>query len=223
MHAPPKPSDIPYADLNTLTEYDGILFGFSTRFGTYAAQFKAFWDASGGLWASGAFHGKYVGLFLSTGTMGGGQETLARNTISSFVHHGMIYVPLGYKDAFGELANLEEVHGGSPWGAGTFAGADGSRLPSELEKKVAFTQGKSFAGVVLRATSGAANAAAAETATPAAAPVAAPVAAAAATEPAAAPAVEKKAAAPAPRANQQAAPAKKPAEEKKKFGCCIIM
>lgn len=154
MHAPPKPSDIPVADLETLKNYDGILFGFSTRFGTYPAQFKSFWDASGAFWAQGTFHGKFVGLFFTTAGMGGGQESVAKLTLSSFVHHGMVYVPLGYKNSFAALSNLEEVHGGSPWGAGAIAGGDGSRLPSELELELAFVQGKSFAQVVAKSTSG---------------------------------------------------------------------
>lgn len=153
-------------------------------------------------------------MFLTTGTSGGGQETLARNTLSVFVHHGLIYVPLGSKNAFPQLANLEEVHGGSPWGAGTFAGADGSRQPTELEKEVAFIQGKTFAEVVDRASGGSKTAAA-----PAAA--AAPAETVKAAEPAAAaPAASKPA--PARAAQQVAAPAEKPAE-KKKFGCCVIM
>lgn len=154
MHAPPKPSDIPVADLETLKNYDGILFGFSTRFGTYPAQFKHFWDASGAQWAQGTFHGKYVGLFFTTAGMGGGQESVAKLTLSSFVHHGMVYVPLGYKNCFAQLANLEEVHGGSPWGAGAVAGSDGSRIPSKLEHELAFVQGKTFAQIVAKATSG---------------------------------------------------------------------
>ena len=68
----------------------------------------------------------------------------AANTISTLTHHGMIFVPLGYKNTFAQLTNITEVHGGSPWGAGTFAGSDGSRQPSELELEVAKIQGKSF-------------------------------------------------------------------------------
>lgn len=155
MHAPGKPADIPVITAADLTEFDGFLFGFSTRFGTYPAQFKEFWDSTGGLWASGALHGKYFGIFVSTGSPNGGQEVAIRNSLSNFVHHGLIYVPLGYKNVFGELGNLEEVHGGSPWGAGALAGGDGSRQFSDLELEVGFTQGKTFAETVIKAHGGA--------------------------------------------------------------------
>lgn len=138
----PKP-DYPIATRDTLTEYDAFLFGIPTRFGNFPAQWKAFWDRTGGLWAKGALHGKVAGAFVSTGT-GGGNEATIMNSLSTLAHHGIIYVPLGYKNVFAELTNLEEVHGGSPWGAGTIAGADGSRNPSELELKVHEIQGKTF-------------------------------------------------------------------------------
>lgn len=120
MHAPPKPS-VPVASASTLEEYDAFLFGIPTRFGNYPAQWKAFWDSTGGLWHSGALWGKYAGVFVSTATMGGGQETTVISALSTLAHHGIIYVPLGYKTAFGLLSNLSEVHGGSPWGAGTIS------------------------------------------------------------------------------------------------------
>ncbi|ODQ67337.1 flavo protein WrbA [Nadsonia fulvescens var. elongata DSM 6958] len=143
IHAPSKNSD-PVISVADLTNYDGFLFGFPTRYGSFPAQFKTFFDATGSLWASGALHGKYAGFFVSTGTIGGGQEVTILNSMSILVHHGIIYVPLGYANNFGQLANLEEIHGGSPWGAGTFAGADGSRQPSALELEVATIQGAQF-------------------------------------------------------------------------------
>ncbi|EDK45134.1 flavodoxin-like fold protein [Lodderomyces elongisporus] len=143
LHAPQKPN-YPIATPDTLTQYDAFLFGIPTRFGNYPAQFKAFWDATGGLWAKGALYGKIAGIFVSTGTQGGGQETTALNALSVLVHHGIIYVPLGYAKAFALQSNLEEIHGGSPYGAGTFAGPDGSRQPTALEKEIAATQGKVF-------------------------------------------------------------------------------
>ncbi|KAG5355264.1 Protoplast secreted protein 2 [Yarrowia sp. C11] len=157
MKAPGQPQDFKVltpADVEVLTGYDGFLFGVPSRFGSFPAQWKTFWDATGGLWATGGLHGKYVGQFVSSGTQGGGQEVLPRNTLSIYVHHGMNYVPLGYKDTFAEQTNLEEVHGGSPWGAGTFADSDGSRTPSALEEKVAFTQGKVFTEVLIKAEGG---------------------------------------------------------------------
>merc|ERR1711939_48303 len=82
--------------------------------------------------------------FLSTGTPGGGQGSTAISAMSTLAHHGIIYVPLGYKHTFPQLTNLSEVHGGSPWGAGTFAGADGSRQPTPLELELATIQGEQF-------------------------------------------------------------------------------
>jgi len=144
MHAPPK-SDYPVVTPDILETYDAFLFGIPTRYGNFPAQWKAFWDSTGKQWASGGFWGKYAGIFVSTGTPGGGQETTAIAALSTLTHHGIIYVPLGYKTAFPILANLSEARGGSPWGAGTFAGADGSRQPTALELELATTHGESFA------------------------------------------------------------------------------
>ena len=143
MHAPAKP-DYPIASNDTLTEYDAFMFGIPTRFGNFPAQFKAFWDATGGLWAKGALYGKPAGIFVSTGTPGGGQEVTALNSLSTLVHHGIIFVPLGYAKTFPQITSFDEVHGGSPWGAGTFAGPDGSRHPTKLELEIATIQGKTF-------------------------------------------------------------------------------
>ncbi|KAF5103892.1 hypothetical protein D0Z03_000021 [Geotrichum reessii] len=149
IHAPPRFED-PTATPDTLTKYDAFLFGIPTRYGNFPAQWKSFWDSTGGLWAQGALQGKFAGTFVSTGTPGGGQEVTALNSISTLTHHGIIYVPLGYKNVFPLLTNLEEVHGGSSWGAGTFAGADGSRQPTKLELEVAEIQGKTFFDTVNR-------------------------------------------------------------------------
>ncbi|KAJ5086140.1 hypothetical protein N7532_010911 [Penicillium argentinense] len=143
MHAPAK-SNYPIAEPNDLLEYDAVLFGIPTRYGNFPAQWKTFWDKTGGIWASGGYWGKHAGLFVSTGTLGGGQESTAIAAMSTLAHHGFLYVPLGYKTTFPLLANLEEVHGGSAWGAGTFAGADGSRQPTALELQIAEAQGKAF-------------------------------------------------------------------------------
>jgi len=147
MHAPPK-SDIPVIDAETLEKYDAFLFGIPTRYGNFPAQWKAFWDTTGGQWAAGKYWGKYAGVFISTGTPGGGQESTAIAAMSTLAHHGIIYVPLGYKNSFAQLANLSEVHGGSPWGAGTFASADGSRQPTALELELATIHGESFGSAV---------------------------------------------------------------------------
>jgi len=120
MYAPKK-SDIPVIDAKTLESYDAFLFGIPTRYGNFPAQWKTFWDTTGGQWGSGAYWGKYAGIFVSTGTMGGGQESTVIASLSTLAHHGIIYVPLGYKTAFPLLSNVNEVRGGSPWGAGTFS------------------------------------------------------------------------------------------------------
>jgi len=143
MHAPPK-SDYPVIDAKTLESYDAFLFGIPTRYGNFPAQWKAFWDTTGGQWAAGGFWGKYAGVFVSTGTQGGGQESTVIAALSTLTHHGIVYVPLGYKHTFAQLANLTEIRGGSPWGAGTFSAADGSRMPSALELEVATIQGEQF-------------------------------------------------------------------------------
>jgi len=143
MYAPPKP-DYPVISAKDLTEFDAFVFGIPTRYGNFPGQWKSFIDSTGGLWQSGGLYGKYVSVFISTGTLGGGQESTALAAMSTFAHHGLIYVPLGYAKAFPQMTDLSEVHGGSPWGSGTFAGADGSRQPSDKEKELATIQGKVF-------------------------------------------------------------------------------
>jgi len=144
MYAPGPNKDVPVITADIMTKYDAFLFGIPTRYGNYSAQWKTFIDRLGSLWQSGALYGKYFGLFVSTGTLGGGQETTAITALSSWIHQGMIYVPLGYAKAFALLADLSAARGGSPWGAGTFSAADGSRQPSEAELEIAKIQGRSF-------------------------------------------------------------------------------
>ncbi|KAL0954410.1 hypothetical protein HGRIS_003396 [Hohenbuehelia grisea] len=151
LHAPPKPADIPVITPDILATFDGFLFGIPTRYGNFPGQWKAFWDSTGQLWSTGALTGKYAGLFISTGSQGGGQESTAIASLSTLAHHGIIYVPLGYKHTFAQFSNISEVHGGSPWGSGTFAGVDGSRQPSPLEVEVATIQGKQFYETVSKA------------------------------------------------------------------------
>lgn len=144
MYAPGPDKNVPVATPDTLKAYDAFLFGIPTRYGSYPAQWKTFIDELGQLWMSGALHGKYFGLFVSSATAGGGQETTAINALSSWIHQGMIYVPLGYAGAFELLGDLNEVRGGTPWGAGTFASGDGSRQPTTKELQLAQAQGRSF-------------------------------------------------------------------------------
>ncbi|KAF2001149.1 benzoquinone reductase [Amniculicola lignicola CBS 123094] len=149
MYAAPKATDVEVlTDPSVLESYDAFLFGVPTRFGNFPAQWKTFWDKTGKQWSTGGFWGKYAGLFISTGTQGGGQESTALAAMSTLAHHGLIYVPLGYKYTFPLLSDLSEVRGGSPWGAGTFSAADGSRQPSAKELELAAAQGKAFYGVV---------------------------------------------------------------------------
>jgi NAD(P)H dehydrogenase (quinone) len=151
MYAPPKPADIPVLeDPSKLEEYDAFLLGIPTRYGNFPAQWKTFWDKTGKQWSSGGFWGKLAGLFISTGTLGGGQESTAIAAMSTLAHHGIIYVPFGYAKAFAQMSDLSEVHGGSPWGAGTFSAGDGSRQPSARELEVAEIQGAEFYKTALK-------------------------------------------------------------------------
>ncbi|KAK7246631.1 hypothetical protein RIF29_41501 [Crotalaria pallida] len=144
MKAAPK-RDVPIIKPKELVEADGLLFGFPARFGMMPAQLKAFLDATGGLWRTQALAGKPAGLFFSTSSQGSGQEETPLTSITQLVHHGMIYVPIGYTFGAG-MFEMEQVKGGSPYGAGTLDG-DGPRQPSELELAQAFHQGKYFAGI----------------------------------------------------------------------------
>ncbi|TFK66830.1 NADH-quinone oxidoreductase [Pluteus cervinus] len=149
IRAPPKP-DYPIVQVADLLKYDAFLFGIPTRFGGMSGQWKAFWDATGGIWGQGALAGKYAGFFVSTSAPGGGQEETIMTSISTLTHHGIIFVPFGYSHAFPQLTTLAEVRGGSPWGAGTFTGADDCREPTDLEKEIAEIQGSSFWKIVSR-------------------------------------------------------------------------
>ncbi|MED6139955.1 hypothetical protein PIB30_088648 [Stylosanthes scabra] len=144
MGAPPK-SDVPLINPKELPEGDGFVFGFPTRFGMMAAQFKFFLDATGSLWQTQQLASKPAGIFYSTGSQGGGQETTALTAITQLVHHGMLFVPIGYTFGSG-MFEMNEVKGGSPYGAGTYAG-DGSRQPTKLELEQAFHQGKYIATI----------------------------------------------------------------------------
>ncbi|TDL24547.1 NADH-quinone oxidoreductase [Rickenella mellea] len=147
MHAPPK-SEYPVITPETLATYDAFLLGIPTRFGNMPAQWKTFWDSTGQLWATGGLAGKYAGVFVSSAGSGGGQESTVIASLSTLAHQGIIYVPLGYSTVFPILANVEEVRGGSPWGAGTFASSTGARQPTALELELATAHGKQFYGVV---------------------------------------------------------------------------
>ena len=133
----------PIASVSDLPEYDAIIFGVPTRFGNMSAQMRNFFDQTGGLWAKGALIGKIGSVFASTGTQHGGQETTITSTHTTLLHHGMVIVGVPYSCA--GLTNMDEITGGSPYGASTLAGADGSRQPSENELDIAQFQGKHVA------------------------------------------------------------------------------
>lgn len=137
----------PIADPKELANYDAIIFGSPTRFGNMAAQMRNFLDQTGSLWANGALIGKVAGVFTSTGT-GGGNESTIMTFLTTLIHHGMIFVGLPYSCP--ELSDVSEVKAGSPWGAATYAGADGSRRPTAKELSQARFQGKHVAGIAKR-------------------------------------------------------------------------
>ena len=133
----------PAANIQELADYDAIIVGAGTRFGRVSSQMAAFLDQAGGLWMRGALHGKVGGAFSSTGTQHGGQETTLFSMITNLLHFGMVIVGLDYGHA-GQMT-LEEITGGSPYGATTIAGGDGSRKPSENELEGARYQGRVIA------------------------------------------------------------------------------
>ncbi len=127
-----------------LADYDAIIFGTPTRFGNMAAQMRNFLDQTGGLWAGGKLVGKVGSVFTSTGT-GGGNETTIQSFHTTLFHHGFIVVGLPYSCP--DLADVSEVKGGTPLGAGCIAGADGSRQPSDKELSMARFQGHHVASI----------------------------------------------------------------------------
>jgi NAD(P)H:quinone oxidoreductase type IV len=138
-------ADIPIAEPAQLTEADAIIFGTPTRFGNMCAQMRNFLDQTGQLWFSGGLVGKVGSVFASTGTQHGGQETTITSFHSTLLHHGMIVVGVPYAEQ--RLLNMQEITGGTPYGATTLAGADGSRQPSENELAIARFQGKHVAEI----------------------------------------------------------------------------
>jgi NAD(P)H:quinone oxidoreductase type IV len=141
---------IPLAQPQQLADADAIIFGTPTRFGNMCAQMRNFLDQTGGLWARGALIGKVGSVFTSTGTQHGGQETTITSFHSTLLHLGMVIVGVPYSCQ--ELTNMNEITGGSPYGAGTLAGSDGSRMPSENELAIARFQGKHVAEITKKLT-----------------------------------------------------------------------
>jgi NAD(P)H dehydrogenase (quinone) len=138
----------PIAKIDDLANYDAVIFGAGTRFGRLPSQMASFLDQAGGLWARGAMHGKVGGAFTSSATQHGGQETTLFSIITNMLHFGMLVVGLDYGHA-GQMT-LAEITGGSPYGATTIAGSDGSRKPTENELVGARYQGRRIAETAQR-------------------------------------------------------------------------
>ena len=136
------------AKVDDLTEYDAIIVGAGTRFGTVASQMRNFWDQTGGLWFQGKLVGKVGSVFTSTATQHGGQESTILSFIPTFLHHGMVVAGLPY--AFQGQMGVEQVKGGSPYGASTITDGDGSRQPSEMELEGARYQGAHVAKIATK-------------------------------------------------------------------------
>ncbi|AKH37789.1 MULTISPECIES: NAD(P)H:quinone oxidoreductase [Nitrosomonas] len=137
--------EAPIATVDELPNYHAIIFGTPTRFGNMCAQMRNFLDQTGRLWLDGNLIGKIASVFTSTATQHGGQETTITSFHTTLLHHGMIIVGVPYSCQ--EIMNMSEITGGSPYGAGTLAGADGSRQPSENELKIARFQGAHVAKI----------------------------------------------------------------------------
>ncbi|MCX7598248.1 MAG: NAD(P)H:quinone oxidoreductase [Armatimonadetes bacterium] len=136
---------IPVATPKVLADADAIIFGTPTRFGNMAAQMRNFLDQTGGLWMKGALIGKVGSVFCSTASQHGGQESTLLSFMITLLHHGMILV--GIPSATPELHKMDEITGGTPYGATTIAGPDGSRQPSENELAIARYQGRRVAEI----------------------------------------------------------------------------
>ena len=140
--------DAPIAKPDELADYDAIIFGCGTRYGTVASQMRNFVDQTGALWAKGALVGKVGSVFTSSATQHGGQESTILGFIPTLMHHGMIVVGLPY--AYQGQMTMDEIVGGSPYGASTITGGDGSRQPSENELKAARFQGAQVAKIAAK-------------------------------------------------------------------------
>jgi len=136
---------VPIARPEHLADADAIIFGTPTRFGNMCAQMRNFFDQTGGLWMSGALVGKVGSVFASTATQHGGQETTITSAHTTLLHHGMVIVGVPYAEQ--RLVNMNEISGGTPYGATTLAGSDGSRQPSANELGIARYQGEHVAKI----------------------------------------------------------------------------
>jgi NAD(P)H dehydrogenase (quinone) len=136
------------AKVDELAEYDAIIVGAGTRFGTVASQMRNFWDQTGGLWAGGKLVGKVGSVFTASATQHGGQESTILGFIPTLLHHGLVVAGLPY--AFQGQMGLDEIKGGSPYGASTITDGDGSRQPSQVELDAARFQGAHVAKIAAK-------------------------------------------------------------------------
>src|SRR5262245_13670533 len=139
---------VPIAQPERLADADAISFGTPTRFGSMCAPMRLFIDATASLWISGALIGKVASVFVSSATQHGGQEMTITSFHSALFHHGMIVAGVPYSEK--RLVTVDEVSGGTPYGASTIAGMDGCRQPTENELAIARFQGKHVAGIAKR-------------------------------------------------------------------------
>ncbi len=146
--------DAPIATVEELPDYDAIIIGTPTRYGRMAAQMANFLDQTGGLWFQNALVGKVGSAFTSTASQHGGQETTLISTIVNLMHLGMTIVGTPYTEK--RLTLIDEVMGGTPYGASTIAGGDGSRMPSDNEIEIAKSQGRHVASVAMALKKGSA-------------------------------------------------------------------
>jgi NAD(P)H dehydrogenase (quinone) len=143
---------VPIATVGELPDYDAIIFGTPTRFGNMAAQMRNFLDQTGGLWMDGKLIGKVASVFASTASQHGGQETTITTFHVTLLHHGMIIIGVPY--SVPQLTNMDEITGGTPYGATTLAKVDGSRQPSENELAIARAQGRRVAEIAAKLAGG---------------------------------------------------------------------
>ena len=144
-------ADVPVATVEDLTSVDAIIFGTPTRFGNMCGQMRQFLDATGQLWAEGTLVGKVGSVFTSSATQHGGQESTLLTFHVTLLHHGMLVVGLPY--AFQGQMRIDEITGGSPYGASTIAGRSGERMPSDNELEAASFQGRHVADIASKLTS----------------------------------------------------------------------
>ena len=138
----------PIATPAELPDYDAIIIGVPTRYGRMASQMANFWDQAGAVWAKGQLNGKVGSVMASTATQHGGQETTLFSGITNLMHFGMVIVGLPY--SFQGQMTLDEIVGGSPYGATTIAGGQGQRQPSVIEKDAARFQGQHVAEIAAK-------------------------------------------------------------------------